>query len=299
MLTNNFIKESAYSTGFDLVGITIPREFEGSRTRFQHWIESGAADSIDYMKRYMDQRFNPANLLEGCRTVVVCALNYKNCFSIGQKDSRLPKIASYALAADYHKVIRKQLKALLRTLQSVEPTLKGRCCVDTAPLLEKRLAVEAGIGWIGRQSLLITPQFGSFVLLGVLLLDGSVDQIDAPFDSKGCGECSLCVDSCPTGAISNQRTIDSRRCISAQSVECDNTENQDLNGWIFGCDACQSCCPHNRNTPLATNPLIKPIFAPIAAREWLEMSEEEFAKKLNATPMRRGGLKRLKRNCVE
>ncbi len=296
MLNNCYIKESAISVGFDLVGVTIPKEFEVNRVAIEEWIESGAADPLEYMQRYMDVRFNPANLLEGTRSIVVCALNYKNDFSINQKKSTLPKIASYALATDYHKVIRKLLKGLLKELQKVEPSLKGRCCVDTAPLLEKQLAVEAGLGWIGRQSLLVTPRFGSFVLLGVLLLDHQVDHYDRPLESVGCGSCSLCVDSCPTGAILGNRMIDTRKCISALTVECDTCEGKELHGWAFGCDECQSCCPHNQRTPLAANSAIQPIFAPIKAEKWRSMTPEEFTKRLNSTPLKRGGLSRLQRN---
>ncbi len=297
MLTNSSIKEFAIEAGFDLVGITYPREFEANRTAYYRWIESGAAESLEYMQKYMDQRFNPASLMENTETVVVCAINYKNIFSLDQKSSQWPKIASYALNIDYHKTVRKQLKTLLKMLQNLSPSLNGRCCVDTAPLLEKQLAVEAGLGWIGRQSLLITPQFGSFVVLGVLLLDQSVDQFDTPLSTHSCGTCRRCVDSCPRGAISEERTIDSRLCISALTVECSSADKADLHGWVFGCDECQSCCPHNRNTPLATNPNMQPIFQPISTQKWLSMSSEEFTESLNQTPMKRGGLLRIQRNC--
>ncbi len=297
MLKSNIIKESASAAGFDLVGITFPHEFISIRTVYIKWLESGSAENIAYMQKYLDQRFNPANLLDNTRSIVVCALNYKNIHSINNNENKEPKIASYALNRDYHKVIRKLLKELLKSLQSIDPSIKGRACVDTAPLLEKQLAVEAGLGWIGRQSLLITPQFGSFVHIGVLLLDTEVDAFDSPLEHVGCGECHRCVDTCPNGAISKERTIDSRRCISALTVECDNAEQQPLHGWIFGCDECQSVCPYNRHTPFATNPAIQPIFTPISAEKWRSMSSEEFTERLASAPLKRGGLARLQRNC--
>ncbi|MFI3279818.1 MAG: tRNA epoxyqueuosine(34) reductase QueG [Rikenellaceae bacterium] len=299
MLKSNIIKESATVAGFDLVGITFPREFDSNRTAYLKWLESGSAENIAYMQKYLDQRFNPANLLDNTRSIVVCALNYKNIYSINTNENREPKIASYALNRDYHKIIRKQLKELLKSLQSIDPSIKGRACVDTAPLLEKQLAVEAGLGWIGRQSLLITPQFGSFVHIGVLLLTTEVDAFDSPLEHVGCGECRRCIDACPNGAISETRTIDSRRCISALTVECENPEQQSLHDWIFGCDECQSICPYNRNTPLSRNPAIQPIFAPISAKKWRTMSSEEFTERLGSTPLKRGGLARLQRNCKE
>ncbi|MFI3315978.1 MAG: tRNA epoxyqueuosine(34) reductase QueG [Rikenellaceae bacterium] len=297
VLDYNYIKESAIDVGFDLVGITQPREFEVNRIAFEEWIESGRADNLPYMSRYMDARFNPAALLDNTRSVVVCALNYKNQFSCSQSMSDRPKIASYALARDYHKVIRKMLKALLLKLQAAHPSLRGRCCVDTAPLLEKQLALEAGLGWIGRQSLLITPQFGSFVLLGVLLIDDVASLYDSATQGVGCAECRRCIENCPSGAIGDKRTVDSRKCISALTVECDNPQGEELHGWIFGCDECQNCCPYNHHTPLATNPSIQPLFTPLAKEKWCSMTPEEFAEQLGATPLKRGGLERLQGNC--
>lgn len=298
MLSSSYIKESAKESGFDLVGITSPREFKENRKYFEEWIKGGYADPLDYMKKYMDVRFDPSMIFEGCRSVIVCALNYKNSYSTTQIErTTYPQIASYALARDYHKVIRRQLKDLLRRLQLTDETLQGRCCVDTAPLLEKQLAQDAGLGWIGRQSLLITPQFGSYVLLGVLLLNHDVDILDKPFEGVGCGTCRRCIDSCPNEAILNNRTLDTTRCISALTVECDTTDPELLHGWLFGCDQCQSCCPHNRRTPLFTNSAMEPIFDPISAQEWQAMTPQEFAKLLSSTPMKRGGLERLQRNC--
>ncbi len=293
MLKNSYIKEFATEVGFDLVGVTYPREFEQNRTHFEGWLASGRADTLGYMHKYMDVRFDPSKLLDGTKTVVVCAINYKNSFSLAQKDNSLPKIASYALNTDYHKVVRNSLKKLLKKLQATDPTLSGRCCTDTAPLLEKQLAVEAGLGWIGRQSLLVTPEFGTFVVLGVLLLSSEVDHFDSPFEGSGCGECNACVAHCPTAALSGDKMVDSRHCISALTIECDNPHGEDLHGWIFGCDECQRHCPHNRESPLATNPALKPIFAPITTQEWLKMSPEEFTQRLGTTPMKRGGLERL------
>ncbi len=289
----------ALSEGFDLVGLTMPRDFATNRIAFEGWIARGAAEPLEYMQRYMDVRFNPAHLMEGTRSAVVCAINYKQPLSTQQRDSAQPKIASYALCTDYHKVIRRSLRKLLRSLQQLYPHLEGRCCVDTAPLLEKQLAVEAGLGWIGRQSLLITPQFGSFVLLGVLLLSDEIDLYDSPLQGVGCGECRRCIEQCPAGAILENRMIDSRLCISSLTVEQDEVGDKKLHGWLFGCDECQIGCPYNRNTPMATNSAIAPIAAPPSTDEWLAMSPDEFATKLSPTPIKRAGLERLQRNVTK
>ncbi len=296
MLSLHHIKESATKVGFDLCGATPVLHFGDAQSRYMEWLESGQGEALPYMHKYMEVRFDPAEIMEGCKSAVVCAINYKNSFSLAQRGEReVPKIASYALNADYHNTIRRSLKALLRELKNHYPTLNGRCCVDTAPLLEKHLATRAGLGWIGRQSLLVTEEYGSFVVLGVLLLDDEVDNYDAPYEGKGCAECRACLKACPNGAISDNRTIDSRLCISAQSVECDTTK-QPLRGWIFGCDECQMCCPHNQHTPMATNPAMQPIFAPISYKAWQSLTAEEFTAKLNKTPLKRAGLERILRN---
>ncbi len=296
MIESDYIKECALQEGFDLVGVTYPRNFDRNETLYNLWLLFGYAGSLDYMHRHLDLRFNPANLMEETRSVVVCALNYKNEMSLGQNHPLYPKIASYALAPDYHKVIRRSLRSLLRRLQLRHPQLNGRCCVDSAPLLEKQLAVEAGLGWIGRQTLLITPQFGSFVLLGVLLLDDTVDHYDTPYSADGCGHCNRCVDYCPNGAIRCDKMIDTRLCVSALTIECDTPGKKPLDGCIFGCDTCQSCCPHNQKTPLATNPAIQPIITPPSSKEWRSMTPEEFTTQFEKTPLKRSGLTRLLRN---
>ncbi len=297
MLNYQHIKESAMGAGFDLVGICRPRDFAGNREWYGEWLGSGCAEPLSYMYKYMDVRFDPRELLGGARTAVVCALNYKNCYSCPTTtDQGAPQIASYALARDYHKVVRRALKALLKALQADHPALEGRPCVDTAPLLEKQLAHEAGLGWIGRSSLLVTPQFGTYVVLGVLLLSHDADHYDSPYAGNGCGECHRCVSACPTAAIRPNRTLDARRCLSALTVECDTPAGAELSGWIFGCDECQRCCPHNRATPLASNEAIAPIVTPPTFEQWEVMTPEQFAARAASTPLKRGGLERLQRN---
>ena len=166
-------------------------------------------------------------------------------------------------------------------------------------MLEKQLAVEAGLGWIGRQSLLLTPQYGSYVLLGELVLTLPSDQYDAPFAGARCGRCRNCLDSCPTGAIVAPKVIDTNRCISCRTIEKEaDSALPDLDGWIFGCDRCQSCCPHNQKAPMHRSPHFDPLFDPltISDREWLAMSEEEFLLRFGGTPLARSGLRRIQQN---
>jgi epoxyqueuosine reductase len=250
------------------------------------------------MRNYLDKRFDVRQLVEGAKTVVVCAVSYKSEISGGYDESDSCKIASYACNRDYHKILKKMLQSLLRELQTQYPQLQGRAFVDSAPLLEKQYAVEAGLGWIGRQSLLITPEYGSYVLLGELVLDMEADAYDAPYEGVGCGECRRCMDACPTSAIVAPMTIDTAKCISCRTIESDNDTNIDLHGWIFGCEECQNCCPYNRQAAMHRNSSFNPLFDPreISAEEWLTMSEEEFLARFGTTPLKRSGVERIKKN---
>ncbi len=266
MLTLKTIKISAKEEGFSLCGVTRVEHLSSSREHIERWLESGQGDLLPYMARHKELRVDAQGLLDGAQTVVVCAMNYKNEWSLNQSEGE-GKVASYSLMRDYHKTMRKRLKQLLKRVQSLSPLTKGRACVDSAPILEKHYAQAAGLGWIGRQSLLITPQYGSFVVLGILLLDTPCESYDTPLLGVGCGECRRCVEACPTGAIQPTpsplfNTIDSRRCISALTVESQNPEGRELHGWLFGCDQCQSCCPYNRRSPLSSDEDFTPIYQP-------------------------------------
>jgi epoxyqueuosine reductase len=167
--------------------------------------------------------------------------------------------------------------------------------VDSAPILEKRYAVEAGLGWIGRQSLLVTPQFGSFILLGEVVMTEECSSYDTPYDGVGCGECRRCVEACPNGAV-KERHIDTSRCISCATIERRGEgESCDLHGWIFGCDECQSVCPYNRKASYFKNIHFKPLFSPeqMTTQEWLSLSAEEFFDRFKSTPLERAGFERI------
>ncbi len=293
------LKLAAKEELFSLCGVAPVRIFESNREYFTKWIESRNSAMIPYMMNYQKLRFDATTLLEGAKCAVVCAVNYKSEWSLNQRGEGECRIASYALLRDYHKTIRRRMRSLLRTLQASYPNLQGRVCVDSAPILEKQYAVDAGLGWIGRQSLLVTPEHGTFVLLGVLLLDMECSEYDTPYQGVGCGECHRCVDNCPTAAIKPtssplHNTIDSRKCISALTVEVDNPDSKPLHGWIFGCDECQSCCPYNQSTPESSVAEFTPIFTPPSPQQWREMKEEEFTTKFAVTPLKRAGLKRIK-----
>ena len=298
MIDHLYIKRLAVGAGFDLCGIAPCRHLAENEARFREWLAAGYQSSLDYLERNADKRFDPRRLVERARTAVVCAVAYKNRASEGYPPGCRTRIASYACAADYHTTIRDRLRRMLAALKAAHPALEGRAFVDTAPLCEKQLAVEAGLGWIGRQSLLVTPQHGSFVLLGELILTDEADAYDAPFEGEGCGRCRRCLESCPTGALVRSRMLDTGRCIACHTIEKEPGTEVDLHGWIFGCDACQSCCPHNLRAPLHRDPAFDPLFDPLAMDEaaWLALDEARFGELLGRTPLTRSGLRRIQRN---
>ena len=294
MLRREEIKNIAHRVGFDLCGVAKCQEFADDKAFLEQWIERGFSSTLGYMERNIDKRANAGLLVEGAKSVIVCGVAYKNQFSNGYSDDCRQKIASYALCKDYHTTIKQMLKQLCNALKEDEPTLSGRVFADSAPVFEKRYAVEAGLGWIGRQSLLVTPQFGTFVLLGVAIVDSECDSYDAPLQGVGCGNCHRCIDACPNGAIID-RHIDTRRCISRMTIEQSDENNLQLHGWIFGCDSCQSCCPYNHHAPMATNPQFVPLFNPLDI-DWQKIDEAEFSLHFATTPLSRSSLSRLREN---
>lgn len=300
MLDYRHIKKLAADAGFDLCGLTPCGHLARNEAWLRAWLGRGFQSSLSYMQRNVEKRADPRRLVEGALTAVVCAVSYKNRAGEGYPPGHRTKVASYACAADYHTTIKGMLSGMLEALKAATPGLEGRAFVDTAPLFEKQLAVEAGLGWIGRQSLLVTPRHGSYVLLGELLLTEEADVYDAPFEGSRCGRCRNCIESCPTGAIVTPKVIDTGRCIACHTIEREPALKIDLDGWIFGCDRCQSCCPHNHKAPMHANPAFDPLFDPLAmdAEAWLTLDEAQFEARMGATPLTRSGLERIRRNIT-
>ena len=298
MVNSDYIKTVARGVGFDLCGVAMCRNLDTNKQAYTEWLARGYDSSLGYMRNHLDKRFDVRQLVDGAKTVVVCAISYKSEISGGYDTDCQTKIASYACSRDYHKTLKKMLTTMLRELQQRYPNLQGRAFVDSAPILEKQYAVEAGLGWIGRQSLLITPEYGSYVLLGELVLDDEADYYNGPYSGAGCGECRRCIEACPNSAIVAPMTIDTARCISCRTIESENDSNIDLHGWIFGCDECQNICPYNRKAKLHNSPHFNPFFDPreITSEQWLTMSEEEFSQRFGTTPLKRSGLERIKKN---
>lgn len=296
MIPKKFITNAATEVGFDLVGVVPVEPLTEERNRFEEWLLAGNHSSLAYLERNREKRFDASLLVEGAQSIVICAVSYLSPFSRGYADGARGKVASYALARDYHLTIKEMLAELAERLKRVAPDLKFRAFTDSAPVAEKTLAVRAGFGWIGRQSLVVNPKLGTMMLLGELVINEAVDEYSEPMRDVGCGSCRKCVESCPNSAILDNRLIDTRRCISCRTIEREwKGEAVNLDGWVFGCDACQSVCPFNHHAPLHRNAKFDPKFDPTVI-DWATLSEEEFAEIAGDTPLTRAGLERIKGN---
>ena len=299
MISRKVLINAVLEEGFDLVGVVSADSLDAERKLFNEWLLSGAHSTLSYLERNVEKRFDPQLLVEGCRSVVVCAVSYLSPYSRGYAEGCRTKIASYALARDYHKTIKEMLQRVAKRLEEHAPGLRYRAFTDSAPVAEKSLAVRAGLGWIGRNSLVVNPRFGSMMHLGELFISEEVDEYDKPMEGVGCGTCRRCVDSCPNGAISESRTLNTSRCISCRTIERkDDMEDINLDGWIYGCDACQNVCPFNQHASEHRNSLFDPLFNPLSfdPGAWLSMSDKEFEKLAGETAMTRAGLARIKEN---
>jgi epoxyqueuosine reductase len=298
MISRAQIECLAREAGFDLCGVARARKLAEQRDRFADWLSRGYDSRMGYLSRNFDRRFDPAQLVEGARTVIVCAVSCKNAASMRNFTAGEPLVASYALCRDYHHTIRDMLGRILAGLQAIDPELKGRAFCDAAPMLEKAWAVEAGLGWQGCNGLIINPQFGSFILLGELVTDRDADSYSEPFTDMRCGDCSRCMEACPNGAIVEPRIVNTSRCISRLTIERsekatgrNNAAAQNLHDWLFGCDLCQRVCPYNRHAPQSRHPAFAPVADPstLTREFWQTLTKERFAELFADTPLMRRG----------
>ena len=289
---------AAAEVGFDLCGVASAAPMPTEQARFEQWLAEGNQGSLGYMERNREKRFAPSLLVDGAQTVIVCALAYSTPERANKTtEGRVAKIAPYACREDYHSVFRRLLPQLAERLGLNEKGIRWRAFTDSAPLAEKALAVRAGLGGIGRNSLLINEKFGSRVLLGELVVCAPADRYSEPLAQNPCSGCGLCVERCPASAILPEGGIDTRKCIACRTVEpAAALGDEGTSGWLFGCDECQACCPCNEVAERRDNPLIATLFNPadLSADYWAEITDEEFTKRFGTTPLSRAGAERLR-----
>ena len=283
------ISEAMSSAGFDSWGVVrlTPSLLSDAKGHFEQWLAEGNAEGLNYLHRNLDKRFAPEELMEGAVSIIVGAVSYKNELSMGYEADFDAKVASYARANDYHTTLRDMLHSVAQQL-GLTDRHDYKVCVDSVPLAEKSLARLAGIGWQGRNSLIVSPSLGSFIHLGELIVRESVDTYSLAFEGDGCVGCKRCLLRCPTGAINPNRTINTTLCISNRTIE-QGESGFDSHGWIFGCDECQSCCPHNAKAPLWVNPRFEPTFNPLDYNSdfWANLTPEEAKKRFGHTALAR------------
>jgi epoxyqueuosine reductase len=295
------IKARARELGFGGVGI-VRLGPAPTYDAFARWLERGFAGDMTYLPRGADKRRDTRHPVSGARSAVVVTLDY------GGREPDGP-VARYARGEDYHDVMSSRLTALHEWIAAeCGQPVAGKAYVDTGPLLERDLAQRAGLGWIGKNTMLIDPDHGSFFFLGALLLDLALEA-DAPFEADRCGTCSRCIDACPTDAIVEPRVLDATRCISYLTIEQRGAIAPDLRpllgAHLYGCDVCQDVCPWNVRF---AGDLAEPAFAPrkavggrdarALARELLELTPDEFSDAFAGSPMKRAKLRGLKRNAA-
>src|SRR5262245_5824040 len=297
------LKDQARRLGFELVGIAPAAPADGFE-RLRDWLARGFAGTMAYLERHGEARRHPASILPEVRSVVMVGMNYKPEESLASSPhSGGALVARYARGADYHDVLRQRLKQLLAWTQEKVPGCQGRGVVDTAPLLERDFARRAGLGWFGKNTMLLNKHLGSYVFLGALLLNLELTP-DAPHASSHCGTCTACLEACPTQAFPAPGQLDARRCLSYLTIELRGPVAEELRpqvgDWLFGCDVCQEVCPWNRKAPAATEPAFaaRPDLEAVDPVEILGLSEEAFRRRFRGTALMRSRRRGLLRNAA-
>ena len=295
------IKQRGKALGFDLVGIA-PAGPSQYQDYFRQWLAQGQGGTMEYLRRRVEERVDPAVYLPGARSVVCVAVNYFVPLESQEQGAALGKVARYALADDYHEVMKPKLHALADWIRQMSPGCETKAAVDTAPVMEKELAARAGVGWMGKNTCVINQEIGSWLLLGEIITTAELAQ-DAPATDH-CGTCTRCIDACPTGAITDAYQLDARRCISYLTIEHRGEIEQELQQavgeWVYGCDICQDVCPWNSKAEAAELRELQPRFAGggLDVNEVMGWTAEQYQARLKGSAMKRVKLPVLQRNAA-
>lgn len=312
-------RQVALDTGFDFCGFA-PAVAPPTYPNFLDWLAAGHHAGMEYLDRRLEAYRHPEGVLNGVRSIAVLAINYSphqcdhpiaKLSATGDQQVRTAvepsaraNLAKYAtIAADYHESIRRKLRTLCEWLQTERPGSENRGVVDTAPLLERDFARQAGLGWFGKNTLMINKRLGSWLLLAAVLTDIDFPP-DGSFDTSHCGSCTRCLDACPTQAFPKPYTLDSRRCIAYWTIEHRGVIPVEIRPaigeWLFGCDICQDVCPWNRKSPPATDSLMQPRddLTTLAPADLLLMDEPTFRARFHGTPLMRSRRTGMARNAA-
>jgi epoxyqueuosine reductase len=293
------LKQYIQSLGFELVGFSKSKVLDKEAKHLEHWLNQNYHGEMTYMERYFDLRIDPSKLLAGTKTIIVLGLNYYQ--EQKKQIEEHPNISVYAYGEDYHKVIRKKTKDIIRWMKMAYGDINARSFVDSGPVMERVWAKEAGLTWSAKNTLSIHPKMGSYFFLSCILTDLEFEY-DHPIKDY-CGTCRKCIDACPTDAFHHEGyLLDASKCISYITIELkkeipDEFEGK-MNNWIFGCDICQVVCPWNRfsNKSSESKFYEKNGITDLKNEDWLNMNEDEFKTLFTDSPLKRTGLEGIKRN---
>ncbi len=294
------ITQKGLELGFSAVGFSQIFKLDADGEQLTHWLKSGHQAEMRYMENYFEKRIDPAILVESSKTVVSVLFNYYSADK--NLDESAPIISKYAYGKDYHLVLKDKLNKLFEFIKSsVDPLVEGRVFVDSAPVLERAWARNAGLGWMGRNSMLINPKLGSFFFIGELIISTELIAESSPINNL-CGGCTKCVDACPTKAIVGDGVIDSNRCISYLTIEnkdsIPNEFKDKVQNRVFGCDICQDVCPWNRKSSPNSEPDFKPnsLLLKLSLEQWQNMDEALYQKTFKQSAVKRAKFSGLRRN---
>jgi epoxyqueuosine reductase len=303
MNLNEQIKQKAFQLGFDLVGVTDAAPIDAECIKYiRKWLKAGCAGRMNYQHKNLEKRFNPARLLKGAKSVICVAVNYNQPKNIAGSRGQIGRVAAYAQYEDYHLFIKKQLYKLAEFItEQVDSNAGFKICVDSAPVAEKALAKRAGLGFIGKNHLLINPHFGCKLLLGEIITSLKL-QTDKPTNGN-CTDCDKCITACPTAALAANGLLDARKCISYLTIEYKAKISRDLaekmGNYLFGCDKCILACPYQKTAPTSENKFWRffPQRAEIKLKDILKLNQQQFDSRFADSPIKRCGLEKLKSNA--
>ena len=293
------IRKWTRELGFDYCGIAKAVRLDDDARRLESWLNQGRHGTMKYMENHFDLRIDPTRLVPGARSIITLLMNY---FPAREQPAGTPRVARYAYGDDYHDVIRSKLNALLAAIRKEIGEVAGRGFVDSAPVLERSWAVRSGLGWVGKNGNLLHRQAGSFFFIATLIVDLPLDYDDL-FAGDYCGTCRRCIDTCPTGAILDNKIVDGSKCISYFTIELKDQLIPDqmkdkFENWVFGCDTCQDVCPWNRFSKATTEAAFTPLPAILnfSTADWEELTEERFKEIFRKSAIRRTRFAGLRRN---
>jgi epoxyqueuosine reductase len=295
-----FIKSTAHQLGFNFCGISKAEFLIEEAPKVEEWLQRGYQGKMSYLENYFDKRLDPTVLVPGAKSVISLVYNYYPKKELARDDQL--KIAKYAYGEDYHFVVKERLSRFIDRIHEQIGDVQGRAFVDSAPVMERAWAKKGGVGWVGKNSLLLNREMGSFFFLAELILDLELEY-DGPVKDY-CGTCTACMDACPTDAIPEPYVVDGSKCISYFTIELKEAIPPEVKGkfenWIFGCDICQDVCPWNKFSKPHREPRFEPHpdLEKMTGLEWTEITDSVFKKLFQKSALKRPALEGLRRNIA-